>query len=394
MTASHDEAGLPTEAAPVRQTGTKPAGCGIDLFCRVVDNFGDIGVCWRLARQLATLAGPGRVRLWVDDLATFRRIQPDVGTQTGRQMLAGVEIIHWTNPAPDLAPRDIVIEAFACDPPDAFIDRMKQGRHVWINLEYLSAEPWIETCHARPSIQPSGMTKTFFFPGFTPGSGGLPREDGLLDRRDRWLADPAQRWRLLRDVGVPAARVRDLETGGFQALLFCYPHAPTHALVEALRQQGRPSVVLVPEGVAPGLTGPGDGPVHIIRIPFVDQEGFDRLLWSSDLNLVRGEDSLVRAIWAGKPLIWHIYPQDENTHMDKLDAWLRLASYPAEADAALRAWNAGDTPAFRDNLEQTLQPATWARWQAACGRRAGSLAQSPGLAQALLAFCAKYRQTR
>ncbi|HEU0231107.1 MAG TPA: elongation factor P maturation arginine rhamnosyltransferase EarP, partial [Burkholderiaceae bacterium] len=118
------------------------------------------------------------------------------------------------------------------------------------------------------------------------------------------------------------------------------------------------------------------------------------LLWSSDLNLVRGEDSLVRAIWAGKPLIWHIYPQDENTHMDKLDAWLRLASYPAEADAGLRAWNAGDTPAFRDSLEQTLQPATWARWQAASGRWAGSLAQSSGLAQALLAFCAKYRQTR
>ena len=53
----------PVEPIPVRRTW--------DIFCSVVDNFGDIGVCWRLARRLS--AGLGQqVRLWVDDLAADR----------------------------------------------------------------------------------------------------------------------------------------------------------------------------------------------------------------------------------------------------------------------------------------------------------------------------------
>ena len=39
-----------------------------DVFCRVVDNYGDAAVCWRLARQLADEHG-ARVRLWIDLLA-------------------------------------------------------------------------------------------------------------------------------------------------------------------------------------------------------------------------------------------------------------------------------------------------------------------------------------
>ncbi len=53
----------------------KPITC--DIFCAVVDNYGDIGVCWRLARQLAHEHGM-TVRLWVDDLVrTIPRSQPE-----------------------------------------------------------------------------------------------------------------------------------------------------------------------------------------------------------------------------------------------------------------------------------------------------------------------------
>ena len=41
-----------------------------DIFCTVIDNYGDIGICWRLARQLRVDDGQ-RVRLWVDDLTSF-----------------------------------------------------------------------------------------------------------------------------------------------------------------------------------------------------------------------------------------------------------------------------------------------------------------------------------
>lgn len=370
-----------------------PASLDIDVFCRVVDNFGDIGVCWRLARQLAALAGAGRVRLWVDDLHTFGRIQPGIAARADRQVLAGVDIVRWTDPAPDLAPYDVVIEAFACDPPPRFVRRMSRGRHVWINLEYLSAESWIESCHARPSMQPNGMIKSFFFPGFTAASGGLPREDGLLDERDRWLSDPSRRWQLLQDIGLPAPRIAELQAGGFQAFLFCYPQAPAQSLADALARLGRPSVIIVPDGVAPDLSGASAGPVHVHRMPFVDQDGFDHLLWSSDLNLVRGEDSLVRATWAARPLVWHIYPQAEQAHMAKLEAWLTESGYPGQADAAIRAWNTGDAYAFRNGLPGLLRQPAWAAWRNACGQRARSLAARPPLARALLDYCAKQRQT-
>ncbi|MGB3288764.1 MAG: elongation factor P maturation arginine rhamnosyltransferase EarP, partial [Burkholderiaceae bacterium] len=167
------------------------AGLSFDIFCRVVDNYGDIGVCWRLSRQLAAQLGQGCVRLWVDDLGSFARIEPGVDPQAGRQTVKGVDIVHWTQQPPPLAPHDVVIEAFACDPPADFIERMVGCDSLWINLEYLSAEAWVESCHALPSPQANGLRKAFFFPGFTPGTGGLLREPGLLARRDAWQADPS-----------------------------------------------------------------------------------------------------------------------------------------------------------------------------------------------------------
>ncbi|MEO7887531.1 MAG: elongation factor P maturation arginine rhamnosyltransferase EarP, partial [Polaromonas sp.] len=40
-----------------------------DIFCKVIDNFGDIGVCWRLAADLASRGH--KVRLWVDDASAL-----------------------------------------------------------------------------------------------------------------------------------------------------------------------------------------------------------------------------------------------------------------------------------------------------------------------------------
>jgi uncharacterized repeat protein (TIGR03837 family) len=83
-------------------------------------------------------------------------------------------------------------------------------------------------------------------------------------------------------------------------------------------------------------------------LPFVRQDQYDPLLWSCDFNAVRGEDSFVRAQWAGRPLLWHIYQQEEDVHLDKLEAFLALyvkdLSEPArEAISGLwRAWNAGE----------------------------------------------------
>src|SRR3546814_2746608 len=163
----------------------------------------------------------------------------------------------------------------------------------------------------------TAWSRHFFFPGFTPAPGGLLLEDSLLPRRDQWLADPSARWRRAEASALTADQRQRVRNGARQVMLFCYPQAPAQALVDCLKRQAEPSILIVPQGVCPTIAGQGNGHLYIHDMPFVDQTRFDELLWSSDLNLVRGEDSLVRALWAAKPLIWQIYPQAEQAHLDK-----------------------------------------------------------------------------
>jgi uncharacterized repeat protein (TIGR03837 family) len=326
----------------------------LELFCRVVDNFGDIGVCWRLARQLAGEHDVA-VRLWVDDLASFRRICAEVDTAAEEQVRQGVVVRRWHEamalPAP-VEIGDAVIEAFGCALPPAFEQAMARRPvpPVWINLEYLSAEDWVTGCHGLPSPHPRlPLTKHFFFPGFEAGTGGLLREAGLDARRAAFASDPIQQADFLASLGVrppPDAMLISL---------FCYPQAPLPALLDALRDDERPSLLLVPQGVASAqlaawagrLPAPGEavhmGSLSLQQVPFLDQPDYDRLLWCCDLNFVRGEDSMVRAQWAGRPLVWQIYPQQEDAHRIKLDAFLSLycvGMAPDVAQACRNAWHA------------------------------------------------------
>lgn len=203
----------------------------IDLFCRVVDNFGDIGVCWRLAQQLVRDQGC-RVRLFVDDFQTFARIERTLDSSADLQTLNGVTILRWDDAviaAHYAAPADAVIEAFACDLPQIVIDRMVAAPipPVWLDLEYLSAEDWVESHHAIPSLNPStGLQKTLFFPGFTPKTGGLSRETGLIDRRKAFQSDEKAQndWRTQHSLPP-------LLPGTLDISLFCYDDAPLTTLI-------------------------------------------------------------------------------------------------------------------------------------------------------------------
>lgn len=330
----------------------------VHLFCRVVDNFGDIGVCWRLSRQLQGEHGTA-VTLWVDDLRSFQRLCPAVDPARERQQVEGIAIRHWRAEFGDLFQEplpDLVIEAFACELPDAYVRAMAQAarKPAWINLEYLSAEAWVEGCHALPSPHPSlPLTKHFFFPGFSAATGGLLCEAGLLERRKAFQADGAARIAFLSSLGVDA----DVTQAATRVSLFCYPSAPVSELFDAWETSSQPVLCLVPEGVAAVqvqrfLQQVPQAGVSVRRrqltvqvIPFLSQPDYDRLLWSCDLNLVRGEDSLVRAVWAGQPFIWQIYQQEQNAHWPKLEAFLHQyrQALPAEVasilEAAWRKWN-------------------------------------------------------
>jgi len=301
-----------------------------DIFCRVIDNYGDIGVCWRLARQLAN-EYPFEVRLWVDDIRTLAKIWPSA-KNTDQQLLEKVDVCVWREDFNTvIAAADVVIEAFACNLPDSYLAAMKRKTTPphWFNLEYLSAEEWVEGCHGLLSMHPQhGLKKVFFFPGVTAKTGGLLKEASLLNERDLFLANPAQRLDFLKNLDVEPAENELIVS------LFGYENTAIASLIDAWIESPTPVLCLVPASkILPSINrhlgqtlNVGDefarGALRFKVIPFLTQTDYDRLLWACNFNFVRGEDSFVRAQWAAKPFIWHIYPQDEDIHITKLDAFL------------------------------------------------------------------------
>lgn len=369
---------------------------GADIFCRVIDNFGDAGVCWRLARRLAQGYG-WRVRLWIDQPELISRFQPGSQLRKHGSGFEGVEVRAWSEPFPEVSPHAVAIEAFGCDLPASYSQRISPEQ-VWINLEYLSAESWVESCHALPSPQGAGRQKYFFFPGFTEQTGGLLREPGLLDARDQFQRNRYERDAFLHGLGVPltgfaradtATSTQPADQSPLLVSLFCYPHAPVRDLVSALSAASRPVVLLRAYGTCPALEAGSYGNLQVVNLPFLSQDDFDRLLWSCDVNFIRGEDSFVRAQWAARPLCWHIYPQSEEAHLVKLDAWLQRYSSLEEVHALHAAWNGGSrtTTSFRTLLEAVLRPGFLEQWRTAARAWSTQLARQPDLADKLVGFC-------
>ena len=330
-----------------------------DIFCRVVDNFGDIGVCWRLARQLHDEYEID-IRLWVDDLGVAAKLMNGLDTHLDSQIFNGIEVCLWGNDDSfaDTAPADVVIEAFACELPQPYIQNMVLKKPVWLNLEYLSAEKWVDNFHAQSSLHPAtGLKKTFFFPGFTEKTGGLIREQHLSAKREAFLNDTKAQeifWQQL-DI-IPKADALKIS-------LFCYPHAPIDNLLTSMAEGSRaihcfvPNTTILPvvanhfgkDGLKVGETV-SNKQLSVTVLPFLSQADYDKLLWTCDLNFVRGEDSWIRALWSAQPFIWQTYQQDEKLHLKKMNAF--LDSYQATKTDILRefhhAW-----------LDTEINPALW-----------------------------------
>jgi uncharacterized repeat protein (TIGR03837 family) len=353
-----------------------------DIFCKVIDNHGDIGVCWRLCRDLA--ARGQQARLWVDDAGALAWMAPGAPPP-------GVRVCRWTAPLklPEgFVPGEVLVEAFGCEPAFEFVaayaQRLAQtgAPAAWLNLEYLSAEAYVARSHKLPSPVLSGpgagLTKHFFYPGFSAATGGLLREIGLLERQKHF---DAAAWRAQQGV----------VDGALAIALFCYEPAALPALLDQLTGLDPGSHLLVTDGRAsrwvrqvvatrdaatPGWNAAGRLRIHYL--PALSQDGFDQLLWACDLNFVRGEDSLVRALWAGKPLVWQLYPQDDGAHGAKLQAFLDALQPPDDLRAWFTAWNAA-TP-------QSLPPLRLAGWQGWADAARARLLALPDLGQRLLEF--------
>ena len=302
-----------------------------DIFCQIVDNYGDAGVCWRLARSLSSIHGQD-VRIFCDDLPTLNLLASGVDPSVKQK----IELLPWeasySNARHPVETPDVVIEAFGCDLPERYLAGLFIApiKPIIINLEYLSAEPWVIEFHGKASPQSHGIPKYFFFPGFQDEVGGL-------------LLDPIPPEGQLAKENIPS----DLQTvwsqlrpGAKRISVFCYPGAPLKKWLENLGGLDEEFDVLLTHGHAEQLNLYGEQQLslpdnlQLLSMPFVSQDEYDWALSQCDLNIVRGEDSFIRAQLAGKPFIWHIYPQEDRAHEVKLAAFLDL--YLDEANQALR----------------------------------------------------------
>ena len=368
-----------------------------DIFCKIVDNFGDIGVCWRLARQLEHEHGI-HIQLWIDDLNIARQLIPSLDTAQRTQLIDNITITAWDADTTFDQAADVVIEAFGCELPESYLALM-QPDNIWINLEYLSAEPWVADFHARTSKR-GHLTRHFFFPGFSQTTGGLLREHDVVENNQiiassRVLqSDFFQRFNLTMDDDSATLKIS----------LFSYPHAPISDLLSAAEDSAKKISCYVPAtSILPKIAAffgkesvaTGD---HLSRnnlnlhvLPFLSQADYDKLLASCDINFVRGEDSWIRAIWAGKPFIWQPYLQTEDTHLIKLKAFLDVF-YSGCEDGAQQA-----TIAMHNAwASEQMTVSTWQDYlnnistlKTFTAQQASALASQPDLATNLVIYIEK-----
>jgi uncharacterized repeat protein (TIGR03837 family) len=374
-----------------------PKSC--DIFCRIIDNYGDIGVCWRLARQLAHEYDMV-IRLFVDDLTTAQHLIPSLDTSQIKQTIMEVEIVHWQAHFVAITPADIVIEAFACELPDTYLQAMTENQPVWLNLEYLSAEYWVNGFHAQTSKHPTlPLTRHFFFPGFNENTGGLLRENALIEERQHFQNSAEEQAKFWQKLRIPDAIKPKDEL--LKVSLFAYPEAPVADLLESFKNSSSPILCLLPGN---GLINAIEqylgwnvsqnsritlGNMTLQHVPFLSQSEYDQLLWACDLNFVRGEDSWIRAIWAAKPMVWQPYQQTEQAHLPKLNAFLDLYTQGLPdaskqvVERFYRAWSSNHlgTDDWQKILDQLPTIATQSK------NFSDRLAQQTGLASRLVSFC-------
>jgi uncharacterized repeat protein (TIGR03837 family) len=288
-----------------------------------------------------------QVTLYVDEASALEWMAP-VGCE-------GVKVLAWPDDNAALAPyakADVVIEAFGCELPQTFQAAMAAWPKapVWINLEYFSAEDTALRNHGLPSPVMSGpakgMSKWFYYPGLTEDSGGVM--GGLNSGNTGSVGKHAQAHALALKIS-----------------LFCYEPASLGLWLQQLNELPQSVVLSVTAGRATQAvrevlkTWSEPQRFSIQELPYLSHPGFDVMLGAQDLNLVRGEDSLVRAIWTGKAFLWQIYPQDDGAHHAKLAAFLKASHAPDVVVQAHLAWNADQPTPL-----PLLTPSNMAEWTA------------------------------
>lgn len=356
----------------------------VDLFCRVIDHYGDAGFAWRLACQLSEDWGH-RVRLFVDELSTLYLL---AGCRAPVQR--GITVIPWHD-AQWCPPAPHVVSLFHCEPPDDYVHAMAKESVLWVAMDYLATETWAVACHLQPSLH--RVPKYFYFPGAKTG--------GLLRERHYWMRQQhfcvAQQSAFLAQQGV-------LCDQAMRIFFFAYACPSSAQFLDVLAHGSQPIRCIIFEALFAQLHALLPSPliqesarcyrchrlmIHVV--PFVPQHQFDWWLWSVDLSIVRGEDSFSRAQLAGKPFLWQPYVQQDDAHWPKLYAFLQSwhACQLYCPERLFIAFSSGNALLQAQAWQQSC--ARWSEWQkgAACWR--DQMAAQPDLLAQLHDFWYQYQ---
>ena len=325
----------------------------LDIHARRIDNYGDAGWSWRLAREFAYRKTATTVRFFFDDLELLSRMEPSLSPELTHQRVEGVEVYDinrlTAEEAASIQHPDLLLEIFGTTPPERLYPSLLLPAKLRIQMEYLSAESWTVESHLLPSPLGWGPPRHFYFSGFSPESGGILLDSRFdKDAREVKADSEGTLTRFLQPFGLASP------PGGDPLKVFFFPYRGRYTgLIEALKRYRRPVLLfllgkesrlsLEEQFGSPLLPGQSrqHGSLTLLPFPFLPLREFDRLMALSDLLFVRGEDSLARAVQLGKPFLWQAYRQENDYQLVKVEAFLKHWSSlvpPGALESFLTLW--------------------------------------------------------
>lgn len=310
----------------------------IDIFCEIIDNYGDIGVVYRFAKEMKRVYKDIEVRVIlnrVDELLKINKKAVDIDFQE----IDGITYIKEKELKKGLKKygvSDIIVEAFGCEIFEEYIKLAKEKSKLWINLEYLSGEKWIEDFHLQTSLIDSvTLKKIFYMPGFSKNSGGIIIDEDFLKRKENGEKNREEILnKFFKDIDFKNKKVGSI---------FSYEKNFENLLEELRGREEEFVLLLMGEKTHESfdkllekkhIESFGNlikyDKITLKKVEFLSQEEYEEVISVCDFNFTRGEDSIVRAILLGKPFLWHIYLQEEKAHMDKLNAFIDRFSESVE----------------------------------------------------------------
>ncbi|WP_338989007.1 elongation factor P maturation arginine rhamnosyltransferase EarP [Fusobacterium animalis] len=279
----------------------------IDIFCQVIDNYGDVGVAYRLAREFKRVYPNKKLRFVINQIEELNLIRKS----------ENIEVILYKDISKIENSADLIIESFGCEIPKEYMDKALKKSKLIINLEYFSAEKWVDDFHLQESFLGGNLKKYFFIPGLSEKSGGILLDNEFLERKKKVEAN--------KEYYLEKFEIK--EKYDLIGSVFSY-EKNFDSLIEELKKLDKKIILLILSEKAQKNfikyfdNGNNYDKIKFVKLPFFTYDKYEELLALCDFNLVRGEDSFVRALLLGKPFLWHIYPQDENTHIKKLESFL------------------------------------------------------------------------